>query len=167
MNTQNHIPAYFSGNNVASGDGTMARRKGVLTVRVVLTVFLVLVVGALMLGRIFLSNQITGLRSRVADLENQKEFLEAGNANLLSRWNLASKDETIVKRAEKELGLIVPEDPGPVLVCVREDRQSRSGWKQRWTSWLDQDRTSQVMAGAMVSLVPRAAVADAPDPGGD
>jgi len=116
MYGQSNSSMYFSSNAVVSGDGAMARRKGMMTARVAMIIAVVGMIGVLMGGRIFLTNQITGLRTRVADLENQKEFLEAGSAKLHMKWNRASSGEVIMARAGQELGLVVPNEPGLVLV---------------------------------------------------
>ena len=148
---------YFSSNTVGTEGGAMAQRKGILTAQVVAVVVVVIVMGALMGGRIFLTNQITGLRTRVADLENQREFLEAGSARLHLQWNEASSRETIVTRASTELGLIVPESPGLVLVCVRKPQKGHAVWDALWEGFPARERTSQLVANAMISLEPRSA----------
>ncbi len=135
----------------------MAQRKGVITSRVVAVICLVVVVGGLMAGRIFLTNQITGLRSRVADLENQKEFLEASSAKLHMKWNDASSRKVIVARAEKELGLIVPEKPGLVLVCMNSPKKDQGVLRKLWEGLPASAEAEELVAGAMVSLVPRSA----------
>ncbi len=153
----------FSGNAVVGGDGAMARRKGVITTRVVMVIGLIVLVGGLMAGRIFLTNQITGLRSRVADLESQKEFLEAGSAELHLQWNRVSNAEVVTKRARLELGLVVPESPGPVLVCLGKKENGKSVWGKLKAGVFGRDlarvrsEAGVAVAGAMVSLEPRGA----------
>lgn len=166
MYGQTNPTAYFSGNAVVSGDGAMARRKGIMTARVAMFIGVIVLVGVLMGGRIFLTNQITGLRTRVADLENQKEFLEAGSAALHVKWNRESSGEIIMKRAGLEMGLIVPDEPGLVLVCVDTPKKNKSGWREVWDVLAVEGETRELVAGAMVSLVPRSARASATDNGG-
>lgn len=167
----------FSGNAVVSGDGAMARRKGVVTTRVALLLTVILLVGSLMASRIFLTNQITGIRSRVADLENQKEFLEAGSAQLHLNWNRASNAEVVMNRARKELGLTVPESPGFVLVCLDKKSEDKSVWDRLKAGVLKTELgevgsgAGEAMAGAvseaMISLEPRGAWATTYDNGAD
>ncbi len=169
MNGRPNSTICFSGNSVVSGDGAMARRKGVVTTRVTVIAGVIILVGILMAGRIFLTNQITGLRSQVADLESQKEFLEAGSAKLHKKWNLVSSSKIVMARAQKELGLIVPQNPGLVLVCWNTKDQSKSVWSKLKKGVLSADLNTvglsaeEAMAGAvsdaMVSLEPRGALA--------
>jgi len=148
-----------SGPQMMPGDGAMARRKGVVTSRLAIGVLLVLVLGLVMSSRVFLTSQITGLRARIADLESRKEFLEAGNADLHSRWIAASAPATIMARAERELGLVSPETPGPVLVLLPERGDDRSRLA------ILRAEMEEAFHGTMVSLQPRLAHAD-PIPGG-
>ena len=145
----------------------MAQRKGMVTTQVVITVAVVVLVALLMGGRIFLTNQITGLRARVADYESQKEFLEAGSAQLHKDWNRESSGEVIIRRAQKELGLIVPQEPGLVLVCLREDHKGQGVLKKLWDGLSVSESAGEVVAGAMVSLVPRSARAGTYEGGGE
>ena len=157
MYGQSNSSIFFSSNAVVSGDGAMARRKGVLTTQLVMVVVVAVLLSLLMGGRIFLTNQITGLRSQVADLANQKEFLEASSARLHMKWNNASSRKVIVARAEKELGLIVPEKPGLVLVCMNDPKKDQGVLRKLWEGLPASDEAEELVAGAMVSLVPRGA----------
>ena len=151
----------------------MARRKGVLTFRLAVVIVLVLVLGFLMAGRIFLTNQITGLRASVADLESRKEFLEAGSARLYTQWNGVSSGGVIVERARRELGLIIPENPGLVLVCGGSQEKNQSAWQKLKNGFPGGDvarvtaEAEEMVAGAMISLVPRSANAATLYNGGD
>lgn len=165
MYGQSGTSLFFSSNAVVSGDGAMARRKGVLTTQVVMVVFVVTLLGLLMGARIFLTTQITGLRSRVADLENQKEFLEASSAKLHMKWNHASSPNIIEARAQRELGLVVPEEPGLVLVCLEGPKKGKGVWRKLWAGLPASDEAEELVAGAMVSLVPRSARAAAVEGG--
>lgn len=147
----------YSGQPLLPGDGAMARRKGVITARVGGVAALLVFLGILMASRVFLTSQVTGLRTRIADLESRREFLEAGNADLHRRWNAASSPRVVMARAERELGLVPAEAPGPVLVLLPRDRQAERPW---------QEEVAEVVAGTMVSLRPRAAWAE-PVSGGD
>ena len=157
----------FSGNAVVAGDGAMARRKGVITTRVVMIMGLIFLVGGLMAGRIFLSNQITGLRDRVADLESRKEFLEAGSARLHLNWNRVSNADIVMARATRELGLVVPESPALVLVCLNKKEEGKSVWGKLKAGVLGTglakvgseagEAIEGAMNGALVSIEPRGA----------
>lgn len=157
MYGQSNSSVFFSSNTMVSGDGAMARRKGVVTVRVAMVFCVVLLVGVLMGGRIFLTNQITGLRTRLAGLENQKEFLESGSANLHLKWNYVSSRDVIVARANRELGLVVPEVPGPVLVCVDTPQKNEGALQKFWKGLPATEEAGELVAGAMVTLTPRSA----------
>ena len=151
----------YSGPQMMPGDGAMARRKGVVTNRVVIGLMVFLCLGAVMSSRVFLTSQITGQRARIADLESRKEFLEAGNAELHSRWITASSPAVVMARAEKELGLMAAETPGPVLVLLPEGRDERSQLA------VLRAEVEEVFHGTMVSLQPRTAHADPLTPGGE
>lgn len=142
---------------MVGGNGAMAQRKGVVTGKVAMVVCVVILLGLLMGSRIFLTNQITGLRTRVADLENQKEYLEASSAKLHLKWNDNANGEIIVARAERELGLIVPREPGLVLVCLGKHKESKSTFEKLWAGFPVREEASELVAEAMVSLVPRGA----------
>lgn len=162
---------YFSSNSMMVGDSAMARRKGVVTTRVAVVFSVVVLLGILMAGRIYLTNRITGLRARVAGLENRREFLEATLAQGQSRWNEISRDQVIIQRAERELGLVVPGDPGLVLVCVSDPKARTGLWSRLKGEFLAAKMTPQgarageVMTGSMISLVDRRAAAVVPGDG--
>ncbi|MCP4293221.1 MAG: hypothetical protein GY780_15460 [bacterium] len=164
---------FFSGNSVATNDSSMARRRGVVSKRFLKGFLLVMVVGLIMAGRIFLTNQITGLRARVADLESQREFLEAGSAKLHWQWNCASNSKAVVQRAEDELGLVLPQTPGPVLVCMGKDPDDKTTWKKMGQGLMQGDlaavsnEAGQVVTDVMISLEPRSAHAASFDRGVD
>ena len=155
-------PAGQNGNRCSR---TMAHRKRIFGGKVALGVLGGLAVGALLTGSIYISNETTRLRTRIAMLEDQKEVLEAGSGRLMTKWNAATSGEVILARAEKELGLMVPENPGLVLVCrVEPDPPGGSGaWRKflsRFGGGTDARASEDHMGmvtGAMVSLTPRVA----------
>jgi len=147
-------------------DGTMARRRGIFTARLLGSLLAVLLLGLLMGGRVFISNQITDLRAEIACLEDQKEFLEAGQADLQAAWNEATSPRTVRRRAESELGLVLPAQPGLALVAVPTDGNGADGLWQRMMDRLGVDggplaqaASMEKLTGAMVSLTPRSAMA--------
>jgi hypothetical protein len=146
----------------------MAHRRGVLRGKVTLTVLATLVLGLLLAGSVFISNQTTGLRARIAELESRREYLEAGSGLLLTRWNAATEPKVIVRRAQK-LGLEVQPDPGLVLVCRNADEGVSGGRWRRFLSKFGGGGSAQAAAdpsglvmGAMISLTPRTASAAQP-----
>jgi hypothetical protein len=148
----------------------MAHRRGLLRGKVTVVVTGTLVLTLLLAGSVFFSNQTTGLRSKMAELESRREFLEAGAGQLLTRWKAATTAKVIIRRAREEIGLEVQENPGLVLVC--RDEKGRNGAHDRWRRFLSRfggggaaqaavDQTGLVV-GSMVSLTPRNASMDDP-----
>ena len=151
----------------------MAHRRGLLKGKVTLGVLGVLSLGLLLAGSIFISNQTTGMRKSIADLDDRREFLEAGSGKLLSQWNTETTAKVIIHRGITEIGLEEQEQPGLVLVC--RDREVQDGPTGAWRRFLSRfgggdaalaagDQVSQVV-GSMISLTPRNAQA-AETPGG-
>lgn len=142
---------------------TMAHRRRLAGGQVTLTALGALCLGLLLAGSIYISNQTTALRTEIAVLEARQEFLEAGTGHLLTRWNAATSTEVIIRRARKELGLVVPEDPGLVLVYQEGDGSDRgSGLWQKFLSRFGGGTAVQaaedqagLVVGTMVSLTPR------------
>lgn len=151
----------------------MAHRRGLLKGRVSLGALTTLSLGLLLAGSIFISNQTTGMRKSIADLDERREFLEAGSGDLLSRWNAATTAKVIIHRGKTEIGLEEQEHPG--LVLVGRDREDQDGPTGVWRRFLSRfgggdaalaagDQVGQVV-GSMISLTPRNAQA-AETPGG-
>ena len=148
----------------------MAHRRGLIRGKVTLTVTGTLVMTLLLAGSVFFSNQTTGLRSELAELESQREFLEAGSGQLLTRWKAATSAKVIIRRARAEIGLEVQENPGLVLVC--RDEKGRNAGHDRWRRFLSRfggGGTAQaavdpsgLVVGSMISLTPRNATMDEP-----
>ena len=142
---------------------TMAHRRRLLGSQVTFTALGALCLGLLMAGSIYISNQTTALRTDIASLEARQEFLEAGSGHLLARWNAATSTKVIIRRAKKELGLVVPEDPG--LVLVYEEGSQKSPGSGLWQKFLSRfgggndahagDDQVGLVVGSMVSLTPR------------
>lgn len=144
----------------------MAHRRGLLRGKVTLTVMATLVLGLLLAGSVFISNQTTGLRTSIADLESRREYLETGSGQLLTRWNADTNPKVITRRAG-EIGLEVQQDPGLVLVCRNDgDQGAPSGGWRKFLSRFGGGGNAQAAAdpsglvvGAMISLTPRGASA--------
>lgn len=158
MENTTRLMSEYTQRMMMQGDGAMARRKGVVSRRLIIGALGVLFVGLLMVSRVFLTTQVTDARARIADLESRREFLEAGHADLQERWNLASSAAEIQRRAGAELGMVVPETPGPVIV-LQEMEQGGSGPLLT----LGQEVVAAV-EWTMVSLQPAAAMASTVQP---
>ncbi|PID81531.1 hypothetical protein CSA17_05060 [bacterium DOLJORAL78_65_58] len=154
-------PRMIPGDGMMADDGAMARRKGVVTGRLVIGLMVFLYLGLVMSSRVFLASQITDQRARIANLESRKEFLEASNADLHRRWFAASAPAVVMERARTELGLVATETPGPVLVLLPDHTAERSQLAALRAG------VEQVFHGTMVSLQPRAAHADPVTTGGE
>jgi hypothetical protein len=162
-----------SGQNTRRCAGTMAHRRRLPRGKVTCTILGVLGVGMLLAGSIFISNQTTLMRAEIAGLDSRRECLEAGSGTLMTQWNAATSAQVIVRRARAELGLIVPEEPGLVLVCqVGEPASSGSGlWKKFLSRFGGADAAQaagdqmNLVVGSMVSLTPRSAQAATIIPG--
>jgi hypothetical protein len=129
--------------------------------------------GLLLAGSVFISNQTTGLRAGIADLESRREFLEAGSGWLQTRWNSATRAQVIIHRARVEIGLEEQENPGLVLVCRNVDGHdaSKSGWQRFLSRFGGGDAAHAagdhvgLVVGSMISLTPRNAQAAQTPPG--
>ncbi len=141
--------------------GVMAHRRAVGGRKVLAVGLLVLASAILLAGSVYISNRVTGLRTEIAGLESRREFLEAGSAGLLTVWNKATAPAVVTARAQRELGLIVPAEPGLVLVRVPEYEQRVSPWR-RLLDNMGGGAAAQAaevvpnrIMGSMVSLRPR------------
>jgi len=139
----------------------MAHRRGVGSRRVFAGAMLLLVFAVLPAGSVYVSNQVIGLRAEIARLEDRREFLEADSARLLTVWNKATAPTAITSRAAQELGLVIPTEPGLVLVQLPVSEQRVSPWRRLLDNVGGGDvaqagemNASWVM-GSMVSLTPR------------
>jgi len=163
-----------AGPNARRESRAMAHRRGLLRGKVTLGVLGTLGLGLLLAGSIFISNQTTGLRKSIADLDDRREFLEAGSGELLTKYNAATSAKVIIPRAKREIGLIEQENPGLVLVC--KDPGDQEGAPGAWRRFLSRfgggeaakaagDQVSLVV-GSMISLTPRSAQAAGTTAGG-
>jgi hypothetical protein len=142
--------------------GAMAHRRGVGGRKAVTGTGLLLLAAVLFAGSVAVSNRVTSLRSEIARLESRREVLEASRARLLTVWNQAAAPSVIIARAEAELSLIVPEDPGLVLVQMPDDGERVNPWR-RWLASVGGGQDAEagelnpgLVMGSMVSLTPRA-----------
>jgi hypothetical protein len=156
-------PAGAPGNR--TNHGAMAHRRGMGGRKVLTGTGLLLLAAVLLAGSVFVSNRVTSSRSEIARLENRSEVLEASSARLLSVWNQAAAPSVIIARSEAELGLIVPEDPGLVLVQTLDDGE-RVNPLRRWLASVGGGQDAEagelnpgLVMGSMVSLTPRGAQA--------
>jgi len=143
-----------------TNNGVMAHRRGLGSRKVLISALLVLVFAVLLGGSVYVSNRVTEFRSEIARLESRREFLESGSARLLTVWNKATSPQVITTRARRELGLVVPTDPGLVLVQVPDGGPRTSRWQRLLDSMGGGDpaQASELnpawVMGSMVSLTP-------------
>ena len=129
--------------------GVMAHRRRLISTRTTVLVCGGLVLVALLVGMVDLSNRVTTLRRSIADLEDARAYQEARAAQLLRAWNEAAAPDIVCARAEHELGLIRPQEPETVLVVDPMPRSNDAGrWLRLLGEWtgaepaLAQDLTS-------------------------
>ncbi len=129
----------------------------------------VLVFTFLLAGSVYVSNCVTEMRAEIARLEEQRGFLEASSARLLTEWNRETAPALVIARAEQELGLILPAEPGLVLVQLREDEKRTSAWRRLLANMGGGDPLQAAeldptwIMGSMVSLTPHTAQAQGDD----
>ncbi len=163
-----------SGPNARRESRAMAHRRGLLKGKVTLGTLGILGVGLLLAGSIFISNQTTGLRKSIADMDDRREFLEAGSGELLTKYNAATSAKVIIARAKIEIGLVEQENPGLVLVC--KDPGDQEGATGAWQRFLNRfgggdaalaaGEQVSLVVGSMISLTPRNAQAAETTTGG-
>ena len=88
-----------TGPNARRESRAMAHRRGLLKGKVTLGALGTLGLGLLLAGSIFISNQTTGLRKSIADLDDRREFLEAGSGELLTKYNAATSAKANITSA--------------------------------------------------------------------
>ena len=96
----------------------MAHRRRLLDPGTAVVLPVILLAVLLLAGAVFVSNQVVAMRLQIAQLEDRRLYLETGSAKMQARWNAMTAPEVIRERANLELGLIAPGDPGLVLVQV-------------------------------------------------
>ncbi len=104
--------------------GPMARTRRLAGRRVLLILSHGSGAALLLVLLVCLANGVVNLRADIQTDEGELAYLEARYAAHLAEWNRISARETIVPRAREELGLVLPEEPGPVLVLRREETSS-------------------------------------------
>jgi hypothetical protein len=109
----------------------MARSRR-LTGRPALWVMLAGLGATLLLAQLVaLANGVVNLRRQVDALQCEKSYLEARHALRVKEWNQVSAREVVVARAKRELGLITPDGPGPVIVMADEAKERRlPAWRR-------------------------------------
>ncbi len=77
------------------------------------------------------SNAVVKERRRLADLRADKVYLETKIGRLEGAWFRATSRESIVARAEKDLGLVTPDGPGLVVVLATAAKERRlPAWRR-------------------------------------
>lgn len=144
-----------------TNNGVMAHRRAVGGRNLLLGAVVAVVFAVLLAGSVYVSNQVTDMRAEISRLEDKRGFLEAGSARLLTVWNKETAPSVITGRARRELGLVVPDEPGLVLVQLRGDEQRTSAWRRLLENMggADPVQASEMnpswVMGSMVSLTPR------------
>ncbi len=139
----------MTGWTLASGRpaANMACRRGRGRHRPVWLAAGAMTVTCLLLTAIQLGNSVTELRREIQDLTLQQENLVARHAVLSLRWNRATSRQAVMGRAARELGLVSPENPGAVMITMREPASGDRG--VRWLRRLDlDDGVPAALAGA-------------------
>jgi hypothetical protein len=154
--------AWYEPESTEERAGTaMAHRRGLLDRRILRAVGVVMLLAGGLAGAVLVTVQATRLRAEVAELEDRRECLLAHGANLEAAWAAATAPQTIRTRA-RQLRLQVPDEPDYVL--LQPAPEPVGGAWQRLLARLGGDGASGdpaaprgFLAGAMVSLQPRAA----------
>ncbi|RKZ20062.1 hypothetical protein DRQ50_00585 [bacterium] len=142
----------------------MAYRRGLLDRRALRLAGVVMTLGVGLTVALLVTVQVTILRAEVAALEDHQECLLARAAGLEAAWTTATDRQAVRKRARSELDLVAPEDPDFVLVVPSPD-PATGPWQRLLANLGAGDRQTgaatpvRLLAGAMVSLQPRAASA--------
>ena len=111
--------------------GAMAQRRRLVSSRMTGLFCGGLLLVTALVGMVSLSNSVNGMRASIAELEDNREFLEAHAALLQARWNQATLPAVIIARASSELALMLPENPGQVLLTYEpESANNGSRWLQ-------------------------------------
>jgi len=106
--------------NLTNARGVMAQHRDR---RVPATVWVGLggiILTALLLGAIQIGGEATQLRQEIQALGRGCDELEARQAVLSLQWNSESSRHVIMERAQRELELVCPEEPGLLLVMASE-----------------------------------------------
>jgi hypothetical protein len=139
----------------------MAHRRGLLGRRVLRAVGVVALLAGGLAGAVLVTVQVTRLRAEVAELEDRRECLLAHGANLEAAWAAASAPGVIRARAQ-DLDLFIPDEPDYVLLQTAP-KPAGGAWQRLWArlggdpTAVDPAAPRGFLAGAMVSLQPRAA----------
>jgi cell division protein FtsB len=104
--------------------GPMARTRRLADRRVLLILTHGSGAALLLVLLVSLANGVVNLRADIQSQESELAYLETRYAARLAEWNRISAREAVVPRAMQELGLVLPEEPGPVLVLRREGTSS-------------------------------------------
>ena len=129
-----------------SNDGwSMAQRRGAARYR---TQWLVagLVMTVLLVGSIQLGNSVTSLRREIQDLVRTCQNLEAQRALLAVRWNTESSRQVVMRRAQRELGLVSDTAPGAILVSTGDPAGQNLTWPRLLQSLGQGDLTPAALA---------------------
>ncbi len=95
----------------------MARRRGAGLSAPWKFVLAGVLVTAGLAASIQVAGEVTQLRSEIQALRAECDEMSARQAVLAVTWNTETARQRIMRRAERELELVCPEEPGPILVA--------------------------------------------------
>ena len=147
--------------------GLMAQRQDLFGRGAALAVPLVLLGVLLLAGAVFISNQVVTCRLQIAQLDDQREFLDARSALLQARWNSLSRPAVIQARAREELGLVVTGQPHLVLVQTVPEARGKFGIWRRVLAHFSAGTPLEAATDPLVGTGGRAMVTLEPVYGGD
>lgn len=111
--------------------GPMARTRRLMGYRVLK----ILLAGGgatlLMASLVTLANGVVNLRSEIENLQGEFLCLESRYAQRVEQWNQVSAHAVVTARAEKELGLVLSDGPGHVIVVMDEAKERKEpAWRR-------------------------------------
>lgn len=96
--------------------GAMARHRGRAAGMPARLIVVGLVITAILALSIQIGGEVTRLREEIQALRHDCDELQARQALLSVRWNAESSRQVVMRRAEVELDLVCPDEPGLLLV---------------------------------------------------
>ena len=107
-----------SGRPTLGAGGAMARHRDRAAGTPTRLIVVGVVITAILALSIQIGGQVTRLREEIQALRRDCDELQARQALLSVRWNAESSRQVVMRRAEVELDLICPEEPGLLLVAA-------------------------------------------------
>jgi len=98
----------------------MARRRRLAGRPVLFSLVGCIAVTAALAQLVMLANNVVNLRGDIARLHDEGAYLDGHIADLAARWQQLTTRSVVIARAERELGLVTPDGPGPTIVLTRQ-----------------------------------------------